>query len=82
MPELSEFDDEKPFSQAYVLRITTKHMRKSVDISIRKTFERVREFAEDKTKSGEVFETLSRLHKLRKLIDDFQYEHAEYFKGK
>jgi hypothetical protein len=36
--------DSKPFSKAFVLRVTAKHMRKSIDISIRKTFERIAEF--------------------------------------
>ena len=42
---------EKPFSMSYVLRTTAKHMRKSIDISIRKTIERVEEFAEDQEKA-------------------------------
>ena len=62
----------KPFSQAYVLHTTLKHMRKSIDISIRKTFERVGEFAEDPVKSKEVFLTLSHLHRMRKDLDDVQ----------
>jgi hypothetical protein len=72
----------KPFSMAYVLRITTKHIRKSIDISIRKTFDRVAEFAEDREKSEEVFLALSKLHEMRKELDDFQSRNAEYFKGK
>ena len=74
-------EDEKPFSQAYVLRTTAKHMRKSIDISIRKTFDRVSEFAENRAKSEEVFLTLSLLHQMRKQLDDFQYENSENFKG-
>ena len=70
----------------YVLRTTAKHMRKSIDISIRKTFERVGEFAEDgstpnKEKSKEIFETLAHLHRMRKQLDDFQSENSESFKG-
>ena len=65
----------------YVLRTTAKHMRKSIDISIRKTFERVAEFAEDQLKSKEVFETLSFLHTMRKQLDDFQAQHSDNFKG-
>jgi hypothetical protein len=71
----------KPFSMGYVLRTTAKHMRKSIDISIRKTFERIEEFAEDRTKSEEVFKTLSQLHTMRKQLDDFQRTHSEDFKG-
>ena len=72
---------DKPFSMGYVLRTTAKHMRKSIDISIRKTFERVAEFSEDKDKSSEIFKTLSYLHTMRKNLDDFQANYAEDFKG-
>ena len=76
----------RPFSMGYVLRTTAKHMRKSIDISIRKTFERVEEFSEagenpDAEKSREVFNTLSFLHAMRKQLDDFQAKHSENFKG-
>lgn len=72
---------DKPFSMGYVLRTTAKHMRKSIDISIRKTFERVSEFSDDQEKSQEVFETLAQLHAMRKQIDDFQVMHKDKFKG-
>lgn len=67
---------------AYVLRTTAKHMRKSVDISIRKTFERIPEFEGNQDKSQEVFHTLSHLHALRKQIDDFQLTNKDNFTGK
>lgn len=65
----------------YVLRTTAKHMRKSIDISIRKTFERMTEFQNDTEKSSEVFKTLAMLHTMRKQLDDFQNYHSENFKG-
>lgn len=65
----------------YVLRKTVKHMRKSIDISIRKTFERVDEFSDDPEKSKEVFSTLSILHTMRKELDDFQSKYSRYFKA-
>lgn len=65
----------------YVLRTTAKHMRKSIDISIRKTFERVPEFANEQEKSQEVFKTLAFLHTMRKQLDDFQAQHSVNFKG-
>jgi hypothetical protein len=71
----------RPFSMGYVLRTTAKHMRKSIDISIRKTFERVEEFSNDQEKSQEVFKTLSYLHTMRKQLDDFQHQNSEDFKG-
>ena len=72
----------KPFSKGYVLRTTAKHMRKSIDISIRKTFERIKEFSDDQQKSTEIFETLSQLHDMRKQIDDFQSQNSENFERK
>ena len=74
-------EDTKPFSMGYVLRTTAKHMRKSIDISIRKTFERIAEFDGDQEKSQEVFKTLSILHTMRKQLDDFQASNLEEFKG-
>lgn len=73
--------EEKPFSMGFVLRTTAKHMRKSIDISIRKTFERVKEFADNPEKSQEIFKTLAYLHKMRNQLDDFQKSHSEHFKG-
>jgi hypothetical protein len=72
---------QKPFSMGYVLRTTAKHMRKSIDISIRKTFERVAEFDGDKERSEEVFRTLSLLHQMRKDLDDYQATNSDYFRG-
>ena len=74
-------NQQKPFSMGYVLRTTAKHMRKSIDISIRKTFERVGEFDGDQPRSTEVFQTLAFLHKMRKQLDDFQAANSENFKG-
>jgi len=71
----------KRFSMGYVLRTTAKHMRKSIDISIRKTFERQPEFEGNQQKSDEIFKTLSFLHTMRKMLDDFQAKNSEHFKG-
>ena len=70
----------KPFSIGYVLQITVKHIRKSIDISIGKTFERISEFSDDREKSEEIFKCLSDLHSLRKTIDTFQSNNSEHFK--
>lgn len=74
-------DSNKPFSMGYVLRTTTKHMRKSIDISIRKTFERIEEFADDENKSQEIFKTLASLHAMRNQLDQFQNENRDSFQG-
>ncbi len=65
----------------YVLRTTSKHMRKSIDISIRKTFDRVAEFSENPVKSAEVFRTLSHLHSMRRQLDEFQKAYSQDFKA-
>jgi hypothetical protein len=52
-------------------------MRKCVDISIRKTFERIGEFAEHPEISKEIFVTLSNLHQMRKQLDVFQNNNPE-----
>ena len=65
-------NNKKPFDQKFVLDITAKHARMAVDLSINKTFERIPEFASDPKKSIEVFETLTKLHAMRKQIDAFQ----------
>jgi predicted component of type VI protein secretion system len=71
---------DKPFSIGYVLRTTAKNMRKCLDISIRKTFERIQEFEPDSQKAREVFATLANLHKMRQQLDDFQSANKESFK--
>lgn len=70
----------KPFSKGYVLRVTAKHMRKSIDISIRKTFERIKDFDGDVEKSREVFDALAVLHDMRRKLDAFQVENKNSFK--
>lgn len=71
---------DKPFSMSYVLKATAKHMRKSIDISIRKTNERWPEFAENEEKSKEVMKTLMVLHDMRGTLDEFQRQNADKFK--
>jgi len=68
-----------PFNMGYVLRKTAKHVRMYIDVSIRKTFDRVEEFADDQSKSKEILETLGVLHKMRKELDDFQSRYADHF---
>jgi cephalosporin-C deacetylase-like acetyl esterase len=61
----------RQFSRDYVIGLTLKHMRRSVDLSISKTFERIQEFEADREKSEEIFKTLSDLHALKKQIESF-----------
>ena len=76
---MSEIEAQKPFTIGYVLSTTAKHMRKSIDISIRKTFARISEFDGDKEKSEEVFRTLAQLHAMRTQLDDFEAAHSKDF---
>ena len=73
------YDEKPPFSKAYVLKTTTRHMRRSTDISIRKTFDRMADFGDNGDKRMEIMETLDCLHKLRKLVDDFQEHNKHLF---
>jgi len=57
-------------------------MRRSVDISIRKTFERFKDFDQDSATGKEIIETLSTLHTVRKMLDDFQAHNPNLFTEK
>jgi len=57
-------------------------MRRSVDISIRKTFERFQDFDNDSKTGQEIMETLSVLHTVRKMLDDFQVQNPQLFTEK
>jgi len=54
-------------------------MRRSIDISIRKTYDRMSDFQEDGSKKQEIFETLDVLHKMRKMLDEFQSNNTHLF---
>jgi len=69
-----------PFSKTFVLKTTSRHIRRSVDISIRKSYDRMSDFPGDSAKKQEIFETLDVLHKMRKLMDDFQEHNKHLFK--
>jgi hypothetical protein len=55
----------KPFSGEYILGITVRHMLKTIDLSINKTFERTRDGSLTPAQVTEAFETLSALHQMR-----------------
>jgi hypothetical protein len=73
---------DKPFSKSFVMRTTFRHMRRSVDISIRKSFERFQDFDQDSKTGREIMETLSLLHTVRKMLDDFQATNPQLFTEK
>jgi len=65
----------------YVLRTTSRHMRKDIDVSIRKTFARLPEFENNQEKAAEVFQTLAMLHGMRQWLDSFQLANRDKFQG-
>ena len=69
-----------PFDKAYVLKTTAKYLRRSIDISIRKTFDRRAEFQSDSEKITEIYDTLDVLHQMRLLVEHVQVDNAEHFK--
>jgi hypothetical protein len=71
--------DKPPFSKAFVMKTTFRHMRRSVDISIRKSFERFQDFDKNSDVGKEIMETLSVLHTVRKVLDDFQENNKHLF---
>jgi len=64
------------------MRTTFRHMRRSVDISIRKSFERFQDFDQNSEAGKEIMETLSLLHTVRKMLDDFQASNPHLFTEK
>ena len=69
-------NNNKPFNKFYVLRITSLHIKKAIDTSIRKTYDRMK----DVENKAEVFETLDVLHKVRKLMEDFETHNKHLYK--
>ena len=55
-------------------------MRRSIDISIRKSFERFKDFDNNTETGKEIMETLSVLHTCRKMLDDIQEANPGQFK--
>ena len=72
-------DNKPPFSKSFVMKTTFRHMRRSVDISIRKSFERFQDFDKESEAGREIMETLSVLHTVRKVLDDFQENNKHLF---
>tara|TARA_B110000977_G_scaffold15929_1_gene19448 strand:+ start:489 stop:797 length:309 start_codon:yes stop_codon:yes gene_type:complete len=73
---MSDNKFDKPFNKFYVLRITSLHIKKAIDTSIRKTYDRMK----DVENKAEVFETLDVLHKVRKLMEDFESNNKHLYK--
>lgn len=70
--------EDKPFSKSHVLKITSLHMKKAVDRSIRKTFDRTHD---RKDMTQEIMETLDVLHRVRRMLEDFEKHNPQLYKG-
>ena len=68
-----------PFSKAYVLDTTLKHVQRAFSISINKSLGRLAEFEGDSAKGTEIMETLSVLHSMAKIMDEFKANNTHLF---
>ena len=75
-------DTKPPFSRSFVMRTTFRHMKRSIEISINKSFERLKDFDNDSSTGKEIIETLSVLHTLNKVLDEFQEQNKHLFMEK
>jgi hypothetical protein len=57
------------FSREYVLRLTARNMLDAIDLSSRKTTERIEEFSNDHERSQEILMTLLSLRTMRKHVE-------------
>jgi hypothetical protein len=77
-------ENKPPFDKSFVLQTTLRNMKKDIDFSSRKTFDRYKDFnndisEDDVSKRQEIFETLDVLNKMHKLLDDFQENNKHLF---
>lgn len=75
-------DNKPPFSKSFVMRTTFKHMHKSVDISVSKSFDRLKDFDNDSEVGKEIIETLSILHTVKKMLEEFENNNNHLFVDK
>jgi hypothetical protein len=66
---MSNMQYSKPFDMRFVFKVTVRHMRKCIDNSLEKTFNRIKEFEGNVEKSTEIFKTLAMLHSMRNQLD-------------
>jgi hypothetical protein len=71
-----------PFSRSFVMKTTLRHMKRSIDISIRKSFERLKDFENNSETGTEILGTLSNLHTLQRMLEDFQDNNKHLFTDK
>ena len=77
-------EKKPPFDKGFVLTTTLRNMKKDIDFSSRKTFDRYKDFSneadpEHVAKRQEIFETLDVLNKMHTLLDEFQAHNKHLF---
>ena len=77
-------EKKPPFDKSFVLQTTLRNMKKDIDFSSRKTFDRYKDFSDEsieehQVKRQEIFETLDVLNKMHKLLDEFQTNNPHLF---
>lgn len=76
---MSEELNKPPFSKSFVMKTTLRHMNKSIDISVSKSFDRLKDFENDSAIGKEIIETLSVLHTLKKILVEFENNNPHLF---
>lgn len=64
--------DKRPFSMEHVMNATVKRVVDDIEYSIKKTAERLPQFANDTAKSTEIFTTITYLSTFLKQVKEFQ----------
>ena len=73
-----DYNNRKPeFTKDFVLRTTLNHMIESINISIKKTIKRIREFEDNPEKTEEIKETLDSLTALNNMMKDIKINNRE-----
>jgi hypothetical protein len=77
-------DRKPPFDKSFVLTTTLRNMKKDIDFSSRKTFDRYKDFSDEQdpeqlSKRQEIFETLDVLNKMHTLLDEFKANNEHLF---
>ena len=70
-----------PFNQSFVIRVTLDNMQRGIDLSIRKTVARLKEFDNQPAKKAEVLQTLRSLEAMYALVEEIRAANAEILKG-
>jgi hypothetical protein len=72
-------NNKPPYSKSFVMKTTFHHMRKSIDISVTKSFDRLKDFDSDSETGKEIIETLSVLHSIKKILNEFEQNNQHLF---